>query len=146
MLNCSIFHTFTLADYKLVCDSEYHRTSKWSFYQVRPILILSYVKYFHRNKKSSHPVAELACRRNSAAATASLIGPSLRKSTGHEAYHDEYTTNLIRVASQIIVPSYTRAQVLVTTSASGLLVIQHYFRGLSRRRRSLHAAWWTVRQ
>lgn len=61
-----------------------------------------------------------------------LLGSALGKSTGHEVVYDGFTTDPIEVARQIIVLPYIAAKALVTTAASGLLVIQPHFPCLPR--------------
>lgn len=71
----------------------------------------------------SHSVAILACWRSLVAAAATLSGPASGDDNTCKTAHDKLKTSLIRVARQIILPPLTAAQVQVTRTTSGLLLL-----------------------
>lgn len=72
----------------------------------------------------SHPVAILKRRKSFAATTTNRLSPAFSKGTVRKVIQDEFTTTFIRVARHILVQGNSATQVLVTTTASRILLIQ----------------------
>lgn len=80
----------------------------------------------------SHPEAILACKRSSAAAVTNLQISALCKNLVHKSIQDEFATTTLKGAREIVVLPNTGTQVLVTTTASRLLLMQPHFRCFPR--------------
>lgn len=79
----------------------------------------------------SHTAAILARRRPFAAAATNLLNPALSDGTTRKTVHKNLKTNPIKIVKQNIIPLRTAAQVLVTITASKLLLIQPHFQSFS---------------
>lgn len=74
-----------------------------------------------------HAEAILVCRRSSAAAISSISSFASCNDTTRKAVHKEFKAKLSYIARQCIIQPHTAAQVVVTTSALGLLLMKPHF-------------------
>lgn len=71
-------------------------------------------------------VAILAFWRSSTPVETSRLGTALSKNTKRKIVQNKFTPTIIKATRQSVVPPITAAQVLLTTTSLGLLLIQSY--------------------